>query len=327
MAQSKSHVSFAVLIMSIYYAYLASASSGPQNNYPSGSLACKTNEMTRMDCSNRNLREVPLLDQNSTTTLDLSKNNLPNITSASFEKLKVLVLLNLSYNEISQMSSTAFRGLRSLKILDLQTNKLMDLPKDIFANLLDRVYLDMNLNYFTAIPGHALAPLHFLEFLSFVNLGVISEIDFEGFQKLENLDFLILNIGRIETNASNNIFHQFRQLPLTKFAFTSPFDTHSMSRDIFSPRNSITFINTIFESLPVLISLNSPLQFLVLNSGRVTTEVVDNSSLRVLQKWNASLEFLQMSLRTLRRIEGYTFFLDTQSIHFRLVFQSNQLYS
>ena len=129
-------VSYACLVLfTISLHYVSPSDFTPLKKYPSGSLACKTYMMTKMDCSNRNLPDVPVLDQNLTTSLDLSHNQLTNITNAPFEKLKILLMLNLSYNEISQMSSTTFRGLHSLVCLELKENELVDLPKDIFSDL------------------------------------------------------------------------------------------------------------------------------------------------------------------------------------------------
>ena len=116
MARSTCFIScLAFLAMFIHFIHLAADNCAPQNNYPFGSLACKTFNMTEMDCSNRNLLEVPKLDQNLTTSLDLSHNNLRNITNAPFEKLQALLILDMSYNALSQMTSTAFNGMQSLK--------------------------------------------------------------------------------------------------------------------------------------------------------------------------------------------------------------------
>ena len=93
MAGPTNSVALVLLAMSLCI-WLVACTSTPQNNYPPGSLACKTYNMTQMDCSNRDLLVVPLLDQNSTTTLDLSHNLLKNITGAPFEKNHVLLMLD-----------------------------------------------------------------------------------------------------------------------------------------------------------------------------------------------------------------------------------------
>ena len=304
------HITYSILlafmVMSMHYSY-ASVST-PRNNYPSGSLACKTHEIAKMDCSYRNLPEIPKLDHNLTTTLDLSHNDLLNITNAPFEKLQALRFLNLSYNEISQMSSTSFRGLRSLIFLDLQVNKLVDLPKDIFAGVFHLEYLNMDQNYFTAIPGHALAPLHSLQIFSFTNLGAMSELDFEGFQNMTSLDTLVLNIEYHGKNVSSDIFYQFDQLPIKFFQFiirASETTSFLIQPDIFSPLKNMAILTTLFEMLPALSSLNSPLQNLTLKS--ISLEGVHAHSLQGLQSQNASLKTLEIYYLNSGRIEDYTF--------------------
>ena len=168
MAQSTGQISVVLLGLFLHIIHLSTSSVATQSSYPPESLACKTYNMTKMDCNNRNLPDIPVLDHDFITSLDLSENQLKHITNATFEQLNVLLLLNVSYNEILQMSSTAFRGLRSLEFLDLQGNKLVDLSKGISSDLLNLLYLNLNFNLFTALPGQELAPLYSLEFLQFV---------------------------------------------------------------------------------------------------------------------------------------------------------------
>ena len=266
--------------------------------------------MTKMDCSNRNLPDIPVLDQNLTALLhlDLSHNNLLNITSSPFGKLKDLMLLNLSYNEISQMSSTSFRGMQSLKGLDLQVNKLVELPKDIFADLFHLVYLYMDQNYFTAIPGYALASLYSLQEFSFINLGVISEIDFEGFQNMKSLDILMFDTFYFCEKITGAIFYQLEQLPLSVFTFLlrgNPRGSWWPRNDIFSSLNNITYFITMCGVLPRFTYLNSPLQTLALYECKV--DVANKTSFQVLQTQNTSLKALELFQGYLRRIEDYTF--------------------
>ena len=293
MAGSASYVCLLFMKMSICI-YLSAGIYTPQNTYPSESLACKTYEMTKMDCSNRNLLEVPLLDQNSTTTLDLSHNDLMNITNAPFRKLEILLILVLSYNEITEMASTAFRGLQSLKHLELQVNKLVDLPKGIFADLFKLIYLNLDTNYFTAIPGHELASLTSLQQLHFMNSGIISQLDFEGFQNLKNLSKLALFIHSAGNLIRSDTFHQFHQVPLSSLSFSWCWrklqTIHWLNKDLLSPLKSLTYMHTMYETLHALTDLNSPLQTLAFAPSASYPVVVNRTSLQVLQKWNATLE-------------------------------------
>ena len=310
MAWSVSHISLVFLAMSVYYIHTHASSTATQSDYPSGSLACKTYNKTKMDCSKRSLPDVPVLDQNLTTVLDLSQNELRNITSAPFEKLHILLMLNLSYNEIYQMSSTTFRGLKSLESLDLQRNKLVDLPQMIFSDLHNLKYLDMNTNWFRAIPGQVLAPLYSLRYLSFMNYGDIHEVNVESLQNMTHLSSLHLVVQPIKTNISSNTLYPLRKLPLRVFSFGWAWADigPSISKDVFSLLTSnITHMETIFTALPSLPSLQYPCQNLVIIVDVTCPQVLDSSSLQVLQKWNASLESLSLPLVFLERVEDYAF--------------------
>ena len=309
MAGSVNQVSLILFAMSLHFIYQSVSSNLAQSSYPSGSLACKTYNMTKMDCSNRNLPDVPVLDQNLTTSLDLSHNQLTNITNAPFQKLKVLLMLDLSHSEISQMSSTTFRGLRSLEILDLRMNKLINLPSNIFSDLCNLLLLNMNLNHFRSIPGQALASLHSLQFLSISNSNSDThEITLEGFENMTNLNTLHLFVEEASlTSIGRNTLYPLRKLPLREFGFGWVW-ADVVSRDVFQPLNSnIKIMMTVFSALPAIPSLQYPCQHLILSADQSPPLVVNNSSLQILQKWNASLEKLVLRILVWQRVEDFTF--------------------
>ena len=128
---------FFLVILCIYCASV-SASNVLSQEY----LACKTYNTSQIDCSHRYLRDIPILNKNLTTTLDLSHNQLQEIHGAPSKNLTFLVNLNLSYNMISLLNSAAFKGLSSLQELDLFHNRLRALPRGIFSDQFKLVYLD-----------------------------------------------------------------------------------------------------------------------------------------------------------------------------------------
>ena len=309
--------------------YLSSSDSTFENEYPSGSLACKAYNMSKMDCSNRYLLNVPVLDQNWTSSLDLSHNQLKNITNAPFEKLKFLLMLNLSYNKISELSSTSFKGLHLLENLIIQENKLVDLPQMIFIDLRNLQWLDISYNLFTAIPGQVMTPLLSLRYLSFLNArGIIQEIEFDGLENLTNLNYLDLFVQPIQANISSSIFLPLRKLPLRMFSFVWawPDEVHSISKDAFAAlTGNITRMQTTFSGLPAVPSLHYPCQNLILlsESNVEVGHILDISTLQMLQKWNTSLETLSIRLLLLERIEDYAFiWISNLRI---LEFQKNQI--
>ena len=312
MAGPISCISLVILVMFLYYISPSVPISTSQNNYPPGSLACKPYQVTTMDCGHRGLVEVPVLDQNLTLKLDLSHNQLKNITGAPFAKLNVLVALTLGNNKISQMSSTTFRGLQTLECLELHENKLVDLPEDIFSNLFHLTYLGLDNNLFTVIPNQALGPLHSLREMSFINSHCcFAEIHFEGFQNLTNLHELSLLIRQTQSNIRSSVFLPLSNLPIRAFIFQWAFgdDYQPIDKKVFAPLTGIRYLITQYESLPAMNSLQCPsLETLALIIGRyVNVPVIDKTSLQVLEKWNTSLIELRMLLVLLQRVEDHTF--------------------
>ena len=137
-----------------------------QELHPSQSVACKIYNTSKMDCPRRNLVDIPILDRNWTTVLDLSHNQLKEIHGTPFGSLSNLTSLDLSYNISSKLSSTVFKGLCSLVKLDLHYNGLSVLSSDVFVELRELVYLDIvSLNLVYDISSQTLVTLNSLQYL------------------------------------------------------------------------------------------------------------------------------------------------------------------
>ena len=307
------HIGLQILWLTIVI--LATASSSIQYQYPSASLACKTYNKTRLDCSNRNLVEIPTLDQNL-TILDFSGNNLQKITGAPFEQLQVLLLLNLTgpSNEISKLSVTAFRGLYSLRNLDLNENRLTDLSADIFTDLSNLIILHLNYNQFKAIPNQALSSLKSLQVLFFKYKPTYhdkSKIDLNGLQNLPNLSIMALYLYNLQTNITSDTFQQLSHSPLEDFTFLwiwDCWDNYTIKGEVFAPLANLTRLTTRVSALLVLESVHSPLSYLKFTpSDLLDLSVLNANTLQVLQKWNTSLTHLVLYGLSLHQIDDYSF--------------------
>ena len=120
--------------------------------YPPGIIRCKTYQDTHLDCSNRLLADIPPLEQNLTTLLNLSYNHLKEIRGKPFEKLRLLRYLDMRMNKIFRISSIAFSDIPKLELLHLHGNMLASLPEDIFVNLTRLKCLIISGNLFTILP-------------------------------------------------------------------------------------------------------------------------------------------------------------------------------
>ena len=285
----------------------------PQYQYlHSGSLPCKTYNKTKVDCSDRDFIQVPKLDQNLATSLDLSYNFLPEITGAPFENLKVLLDLNLNHNEIAQLSVTAFTGLYSLRYLSLYHNYLIDLPNDVFAKLFNLIHLDLKANSLTAIPNKALSSLQSLKYFSFFPTGeTFAEIDLSGLKNLSNLKTMHLNVMYLQINITSNTFQQPSCSPLEELTFDWYWKSnkYTIDRETFVPLANLTSLTTSFLALPALKFLQSPLYHLELRIMQIYPTIanaINITTLKVLQKFNSTLTHLVLTLNELKLFD-YSF--------------------
>ncbi|XP_071389207.1 leucine-rich repeat-containing protein 3-like [Centroberyx affinis] len=98
-----------------------------------------------VQCTSRNLENVPPNLPKDTVILLLSSNRIRHIPKQAFKGLHRLRELDLSHNSIESVDADAFEGmLEGLRTLDLSNNHLSSLPKDTFAKLHARIRLSNN---------------------------------------------------------------------------------------------------------------------------------------------------------------------------------------
>ena len=191
--------------------------------YPLGIIHCKTYEKTSLDCSNRLLADIPPLDQNLTTLLNLSNNHLTQIRGKPFAMLLLLRQLDMSRNDIFSISSTVFSDQHNLEHLNLQDNMLVSLPGDIFVNLTQLLNLDISDNLFTMLPPRLnWTTLHSLKYLAVSNqLDLKSSLVIEeSFQNMINLAVFFVSDYNINSNITGNTFQYLSGLPIQTLLIT-----------------------------------------------------------------------------------------------------------
>lgn len=105
----------------------------------------KTEMTTVVNCRGRGLKDVPLLERN-TTSLDLSENRIKNLTSGVFRHLANLTVLNLNWvnnNAKVVIADNEFLNLTKLRTLELNGVGLKCVPKNLPKNLLE-LLLEVN---------------------------------------------------------------------------------------------------------------------------------------------------------------------------------------
>ena len=306
MAPKLQYIGLLFFTWNLYYISTSASVSQSKYMYPQGNLACKTHNMTEMDCSNRYLVDIPFLDQDFATTLDLSHNQLKEIKESPFVQLSLLRTLNLSSNEISYLSSKAFRGLWFLEQLDLNRNQIQNLPTDVFFNLSKLEYLDLFDNWIPTIPHEAfgLKALHEIHWFG----GNTFEIGRIGFKS--NLTIFHI-VSFLTSNVHNDTFQHFTNLPIKVFNVMVP-NSHGnayiIEKGAFLPLSKVIEVITMNNALPILGSLNSPLQKLTIRAYKMTLTATNKTTLQVLCKFNSTLVYLTIfDQPLLQRIEDDSF--------------------
>lgn len=106
---------------------------------------CTERNGMMVQCTSRNLDNIPDNLPKDTVVLLLSSNQIRVIPKEAFMDLHRLRELDLSHNSLDSVEVGAFEGVSdSLRTMDLSNNQLGSLPKDTFTKLHARVRLSNN---------------------------------------------------------------------------------------------------------------------------------------------------------------------------------------
>ena len=320
------YVILCLFIILFTYCIIVGTMNSESQGHSSGALVCKMFNTNLLDCSCRNLVDVPVFKKNWTAMLDLSHNQLKEIHGTPFYNLSILASLDLSFNVISTVDSTSFRGLCFLRNLDLSYNRLEALSSGVFSELRELVYLNMSANSLYNIPSKTLATLHALEFLYMSYTGSTLDKVISDFHNLTRLR--ILQITNLIVDVTNATFHPLAGLPIHKLWCTwlpTCKDCY-FDKIAFDSFTSLRRLLTDFIALPVLGSLRSPLEELLLGSwisDHGYPKVINNTTFQVLSSMNESLKNLALQSLPLRHIENDAFMCISNLIG--VVVQESQL--
>ncbi|XP_060600093.1 toll-like receptor 4 [Ruditapes philippinarum] len=179
------------------------------------------------DCSELGLTNVSDIFScvpNNTIELNLSNNNIGEISPGTFARFSSLQTLTLSRNKIKFLESGVFNGLMQLKLLSLDynyLNKNASYADDLFKPLrsLLQLYLQGNCDVHTSVCYYPDIALSSATSLRYLHLDGLPNTEFsEGFAKLSNLKALYLDgeNGYCDMPVlTENTFKQFKQTPLS----------------------------------------------------------------------------------------------------------------
>ncbi|XP_051784160.1 toll-like receptor 1 [Erpetoichthys calabaricus] len=97
------------------------------------------------------LNSVPKLFQPKLKIIDLSHNNLSELTSDSFPQMDNLNMLKISFNNIKYVDINTFNSTKNLQCLDLSYNLLYDISLTFLMHVYNLKYLNISHNKFTVL--------------------------------------------------------------------------------------------------------------------------------------------------------------------------------
>ncbi|CAH1794799.1 unnamed protein product [Owenia fusiformis] len=278
-----------------------------------------------VQCHNLELESVPSYLTETTQCLNLSNNNIRNLSDYSFQNLINLTTLDLSHNNIETIEEHAFNGLHNLKNLDLNDNFLTTVPALAFKDIPQISKLRMHGNNI-----HKIIPMSFLSNTQLAELDLngnaIERIDLKAFKGLGNIKSLYIQDNNLrdipseqfkETpnlqliNISSNPIERiqdeppFRHTPHLQFLFMNNVSVFwkqdNISEHIFENLNNLTTLTLDYNDLALvpdyaLSPLEDSLQSLSLKGNWMWTIFEDSfqnlTNLVTLILNNANIEYI-----------------------------------
>jgi len=174
-------------------ALAAAAAGGGAGDEDEDVSVCSVHSQTAaVDCANRSLTQVPACLPANTNTLDLSHNNITQVTTEHLGYLSVVEVISLQNNKLSAISNDVFVNCTSLRSLYLDHNVLSSV---LFVSRTHLQELHISFNRMTMLEtGNSVVPLTSLD-LSFNSLRQFSTSSLSSLQnvRLLNLSHNLIN--------------------------------------------------------------------------------------------------------------------------------------
>jgi Leucine-rich repeat (LRR) protein len=149
--------------------------------------------------------------------LKLNKNEIGLIEAGSFRTLKKLKSLNLSDNHLKAITRKTFSGLENLETLGLSKNQIGTIEAGSFQRLAQLKILELWSNKLTSLDETTFVGLVELEALFLFSNPVISSLDYSVFSHLPSLKYLyIINFHANSISKVNKKENDYRLAIETK---------------------------------------------------------------------------------------------------------------
>ncbi|XP_052100828.1 toll-like receptor 1 [Mytilus californianus] len=242
------------------------------------------------NCKNIGLTKVPTFLPNDINILDLSENNIKNLSNYDFERYRILEKLIIKKNKLHHIEEKSFVGLNRLKFLDMSENKLNLLhsyTSEKFLPLVNLTNLDIRRNIkqpsdtnLYHYPDNAFAVL---EQLNFFALDMAPNPSFgKGFRilkKLKSLTFELCFLKYLNKSVFENFSSNINELNLTGCRL----HLVHVENDILLPFPKMTKLNLEGTCMHLKQALNilspySGKRFKLINFGGLSCPVFNNEN-------------------------------------------------
>lgn len=167
-----------------------------------GKLFSRNVRMEEIDLSNNLLNTLKddstFASNRNLKTIDLSRNNVTEISALLFAQNTKLVVVNMGVNKLTALPANIFDALVDLQLLDLSENALTELPNEIFSKLTDLDSLSLSHNAFKSLSENLFQSNSRLRQLHLSD-NKLEELTSETFASLANLILLNLSRNRLVT--------------------------------------------------------------------------------------------------------------------------------
>ncbi|XP_028674399.2 leucine-rich repeat-containing G-protein coupled receptor 5-like [Erpetoichthys calabaricus] len=251
----------------------------------------------RVDCSDLGLTTLPANLSVFTSYLDVSMNNITQLSSSALLNLHFLEELRLAGNDLTHIPPGTFSGLFNLKVLMLQNNQLRQVPSEALRNLRNLQSLRLDANHIHSVPPNCFDGLVSLRHL-WLDDNSLTEVPLQALSSLSSLQAMTLALNKI-THIPDRAFANLSSLVVLHLHNNR---IHSLGKKCFDGLHSLETLDLNYNSLdefPVGIKALGNLKELSFHSNNIKSipehAFIGNPSLVTIFFYDNPIQFVGKS--------------------------------
>lgn len=162
-----------------------------------------------------NITSVTAVNYNDLQYLNLSKNNIAEISEDAFDQCHKLEYIDLSDNKLNVLSDKLFQHTILLESINLENNIFYSISEHLFRETSNLKYISLGNHNLSIIAINALSNLEKLEYFSIENSGIKS-LNKSSFGQHNHLTSIILNNCTHLTSIENDLISSTPNIEIIK---------------------------------------------------------------------------------------------------------------